>query len=98
MTSRIDKNCVNGAEHNDEALEQQPTHGTYIEKDQAVNLSQGHREYLVKRHGTLNLDPIPAFGDTDPYNWPQWKVCRSLLHRLATVADDRVRKSQIWCL
>lgn len=38
-------------------------------------LSQSHREYLLSRHGTLDLDPIPSFSDADPYNWPTWKVC-----------------------
>lgn len=38
-------------------------------------LSQSHREYLLNRHGTLELDPIPTMSDADPYNWPGWKVC-----------------------
>lgn len=40
-------------------------------------LSQSHREYLLNRHGTLELDPIPSNSDADPYNWPRWKVCLS---------------------
>lgn len=44
--------------------------------DTAVSfLSQSHREYLLNRHGTLELDPIPSTSDADPYNWPNWKVC-----------------------
>lgn len=38
-------------------------------------LSQSHREYLLSRHGTLELDPVPSMSDADPYNWPGWKVC-----------------------
>jgi hypothetical protein len=37
-------------------------------------LSQEHRDYLLQVHGTLDLDPIPAMDDADPYNWPMWKV------------------------
>src|SRR5215470_9458908 len=70
------KGPVDETNQNDEALAEQPTHATYIDKDQVVNLSQEHHDYLVKRHGTADLDPVPAFGDADPYNWPQWKVCQ----------------------
>lgn len=37
-------------------------------------LSQTHQDYLIQRHGTLELDPIPSMSDADPYNWPTWKV------------------------
>lgn len=37
-------------------------------------LSEEHRAYLLERHGTLDLDPIPGFGDADPYNWSSTKV------------------------
>lgn len=46
----------------------------------AAQLSEGHRNYLIKRHGTLDLDPMPDFGDADPYNWPTWKVMEILTH------------------
>ncbi|KAL2816663.1 major facilitator superfamily domain-containing protein [Aspergillus granulosus] len=29
--------------------------------------------YLLSRHGTLDLDPLPSMSDVDPYNWPAWK-------------------------
>lgn len=38
-------------------------------------LSDQHRDYLLQRHGTLDLDPIPSMDPADPYNWPLWKVC-----------------------
>lgn len=63
----------------EDALRQQPTHATYIEKDQVVNLSPEHQEYLLQRHGTIDLDPVPGFGDADPYNWPQWKKVTNLV-------------------
>jgi hypothetical protein len=31
--------------------------------------------YLVQRHGTYELDPLPSADPADPYNWPAWKVC-----------------------
>lgn len=48
---------------------------TYVETV-AARLSKGHRDYLIERHGTLDLDPIPGISRTDPYNWPTWKVSR----------------------
>jgi hypothetical protein len=37
-------------------------------------LSKLHRDYLMERHGTLELDPLPTMDPADPYNWPEWKV------------------------
>lgn len=39
-----------------------------------VRLSKGHRDYLIERHGTLDLDPLPGVSPADPLNWPAWKV------------------------
>jgi hypothetical protein len=36
-------------------------------------LTEEHRDYLIKRHGTVDLDPLPSADPADPYNWPQWK-------------------------
>lgn len=55
----------------------------YLEKTEAARgtldptslLSESHRSYLLERHGTLDLDPIPSIDPADPYNWPLWKVC-----------------------
>ena len=44
------------------------------ESTRADSLSQEHRDYLLKRHGTLDLDPIPDMKDADPYNWSVRKV------------------------
>jgi hypothetical protein len=57
-----------------EGLDQTPTHATYLGREDIASLSQEHRDYLIKRHGTLDLDPLPGFGNADPYNWPAWKV------------------------
>nr|KAK5448248.1 hypothetical protein LTR18_001336 [Exophiala xenobiotica] len=48
-------------------------------RSDAINgLSPEHREYLLRVHGTLDLDPIPAMDDADPYNWPMWKKTTNL--------------------
>ena len=38
------------------------------------SLTPEHRQYLMQRHGTLDLDPMPGPGSADPYNWPHWRV------------------------
>ena len=43
-------------------------------QDATAHLSAQHKEYLIQRHGSLELDPIPDMNDADPYNWPTWKV------------------------
>lgn len=43
-----------------------------------AHLSEEHRQYLLARHGTLDLDPIPDLNDADPYNWSKWRVCLSV--------------------
>ncbi|EEA19965.1 hypothetical protein TMatcc_010108 [Talaromyces marneffei ATCC 18224] len=44
-----------------------------------AELAPRHREYLLERHGTLELDPVPAMDDADPYNWPSWKKVINLV-------------------
>ncbi|KAJ5827835.1 Major facilitator superfamily domain general substrate transporter [Penicillium robsamsonii] len=44
----------------------------YVE-DRVAHLSEEHRNYLLAKHGTLDLDPIPDMTDADPYNWPRWR-------------------------
>lgn len=40
----------------------------------AASLTPEHRDYLLKRHGTLNLSPMPSSDPADPLNWADWKV------------------------
>ncbi|OJJ43252.1 hypothetical protein ASPZODRAFT_146273 [Penicilliopsis zonata CBS 506.65] len=47
--------------------------------DITARLSSKHREYLLERHGTLELDPVPGMGPADPYNWPTWKKTINLV-------------------
>ncbi|KAJ5160758.1 uncharacterized protein N7482_007762 [Penicillium canariense] len=46
---------------------------SFFMEDRVAHLSEEHRQYLLARHGTLNLDPIPDLNDADPYNWPKWR-------------------------
>ncbi|KAJ5946127.1 hypothetical protein N7454_002966 [Penicillium verhagenii] len=36
-------------------------------------ISLSHREFLLARHGTLELVPLPAESLRDPLNWPTWQ-------------------------
>lgn len=40
--------------------------------DSALTLE--HRNYLVEKHGTAELDPLPCLDDADPLNWPKHRV------------------------
>ncbi|EPS31933.1 hypothetical protein PDE_06892 [Penicillium oxalicum 114-2] len=50
----------------------------YIE-DRMAHLTEEHRQFLLARHGTLDLDPIPDMSDADPYNWPTWRKTINLM-------------------
>lgn len=65
---------------NSENLGPVPTSATYF-NEVAARLTPAHKEYLLRRHGTFDLDPIPDMGDADPYNWPSW-MASSLFHPL----------------
>ncbi|KAL2868717.1 putative MFS transporter [Aspergillus lucknowensis] len=45
----------------------------------ASRLSKAHRDFLIERHGTLDLDPTPNMDPADPYNWPSWKKIANLI-------------------
>lgn len=47
-------------------------------EDPIANLTNSHKEYLLSRHGTLELDPLPSQDPADPLNWPRWKASLSL--------------------
>ncbi|KAL3463463.1 major facilitator superfamily domain-containing protein [Aspergillus heterothallicus] len=54
------------------------TQSTQVEEagtppSEASTLSEQHQAYLIQRHGTLEIDPIPSMDPADPYNWPLWK-------------------------
>lgn len=49
------------------------------EQDFASHLPAAHRDYLQRRHGTLDLEPLPSADEADPLNWPAWKKNLSLV-------------------
>lgn len=42
-------------------------------RPQTSYLSPEHQAFLLDRHGTLDLNPIPNNDPADPYNWSSWK-------------------------
>jgi hypothetical protein len=40
---------------------------------QTSTISDDRDQYLMMRHGTLELDPLPSSSPRDPLNWPTWK-------------------------
>ncbi|CAI6334758.1 unnamed protein product [Periconia digitata] len=55
------------------------TNASFPQRDDIANLSEDHRQYLFRKHGTLDLHPVPSMSDADPYNWPRWKKNTNLL-------------------
>ncbi|KAF3761671.1 hypothetical protein M406DRAFT_50469 [Cryphonectria parasitica EP155] len=49
------------------------------QQDGIDQLSEEHRQFLLQRHGTLDLEPIPDMTDADPYNWSQRKKVVNLI-------------------
>ena len=41
--------------------------------DSENTITDAHRDYLIHRHGTSDLDPMPSSDPADPLNWPAWK-------------------------
>lgn len=74
------------------------SHGKDIEENDSGALTEDHRQYLIQRYGTVELDPIPDMTDADPYNWPTWKVssplCQEKFQKLL-LTGLRCRKSSI---
>lgn len=46
-------------------------HAEIINEPQA--LTAEHHDFLMKRHGSVQLDPLPSSDPLDPLNWPSWK-------------------------
>lgn len=67
MDSKVDDTVIQGMDDKE----------TSPVPENMTELAPRHREYLLQRHGTLELDPVPAMDDADPYNWPSWKVHHS---------------------
>ncbi|CAG9981064.1 unnamed protein product [Clonostachys byssicola] len=54
-------------EHSDTS--RQPATATAV----AAQMTEEHKNYILKRHKTLDLDPMPSADPNEPYNWPRWK-------------------------
>ncbi|CAG9956747.1 unnamed protein product [Clonostachys rosea f. rosea IK726] len=54
-------------EHSDTS--RQPTTNTAV----VAQMTEEHKNYILKRHKTLDLDPMPSADPNEPYNWPRWK-------------------------
>jgi hypothetical protein len=59
-----------------------------VENKAAIHLENGShqssisndiKQYIIERHGTLELDPLPSGSSKDPLNWPRWKKNTQLL-------------------
>ncbi|KAF2227446.1 MFS transporter [Elsinoe ampelina] len=57
-------------------LEHQPPEHSSVP---TAHLSESHKQYLLARHGTLTLHPLPTAHDSDPYNFPHWQKTTNLL-------------------
>lgn len=64
---------VEGAKASPHEMESGKQCDFYVE-DQIAQLSEEHRQYILAKHRTLDLEPIPDMTDADPYNWPRWRV------------------------
>lgn len=45
-----------------------------------MKLSPEHYDYLMQRHGTIDLDPLPSADPKDPLNWPNWQKNYEILN------------------
>lgn len=49
-------------------------HPTQVKHDEHVpELESTHKDYLIRRHGTTDLVPLPSADPEDPFNWPEWR-------------------------
>jgi hypothetical protein len=44
-------------------------------ENSVASLLLEHEEFLIRTHGTTQLDPVPSMDPKDPLNLPLWKVC-----------------------
>ncbi len=57
------------------------TYASHVEDAAHAELPSLRREYLLMRHKTLDLNPLPCADPADPLNWPAWKVTTISLPR-----------------
>ncbi|KAL3490376.1 major facilitator superfamily domain-containing protein [Aspergillus germanicus] len=49
------------------------SHAEHVEAAEAGRALESIASTSSKRHGTLDLKPLPSMNDADPYNWAPWK-------------------------
>jgi hypothetical protein len=59
-----------GEETLNNAVAEKGLDGATLDDDLAVNLTPEHREYLLSRHKTLDVIPLPTMYPANPLNWP----------------------------
>ena len=45
----------------------------HVDESPVLELDERHANYLLGRHGTIQLDPLPSADPQDPLNWPSWR-------------------------
>lgn len=51
----------------------------HLESAEKPSLGLEHEAYLLQRHGTIDLVPLPSANPEDPLNWPDWKKNTQIL-------------------
>lgn len=44
-----------------------------LRQEEDIGLNPVLADYLLQRHGTVDLDPLPSLDPLDPLNWPAWR-------------------------
>ncbi len=70
IQQKRDSESIVGTAKNDS----EASHVEEMAASNATLLSPEHVKFLMRRHGTLNLNPVPSMNPADPLNWPSWKV------------------------
>ncbi|RLV92247.1 Efflux pump vrtL [Spathaspora sp. JA1] len=50
-----------------------PSHVEGVPIGITADIDPEHEQYLISRHGSVQLDPLPSADPQDPLNWPDWK-------------------------
>ncbi|KAE8447004.1 hypothetical protein EG329_011138 [Mollisiaceae sp. DMI_Dod_QoI] len=94
----------NGIVEKDHALDD----SSHLENGLIGGLTAEHRDYLISRHGTADLNPLPTMDPADPLNWPAWKALAFFISPAIAIssavvtetffARERGQKMGIWTL
>ncbi|KAI5958722.1 uncharacterized protein KGF55_005720 [Candida pseudojiufengensis] len=49
--------------------ETQVEYASSDDQPEALEISEEHKQYLIAKHGTYELTPLPSMDDNDPLNW-----------------------------